>query len=218
MTESIHSQLTLVVDASGTPIQMGLPTATGWSRMESDPGQAMEGIFRLVHLLFDSSDLRLDQVTTLYYCEGPGSTLGLRLAATFVKTLLWNGKGKVRLFQYNALDLAALIPDSEPASLQAPFRRGRRFVRTPGASASLIGNKKIIDEENALSEYPDSLHLPDNRTSLLELPESSMLSYELSAINGLSDLNKISVPSDEPQPYSPEPMVFKKWEPTIRPD
>jgi tRNA A37 threonylcarbamoyladenosine modification protein TsaB len=218
MTESIHSQLTLVVDASGTPIQIGLPTANGWARLENEPGQAMEGIFRLVHLLFDSSDLRLDQVTTLYYCEGPGSTLGLRLAATFVKTLLWNGKGKVRLFQYNALDLAALIPDSEPASLQAPFRRGRRFVRTPGASASLIGNKKIIDEENALSEYPDSLHLPDNRTSLLELPESSMLPYDLSAINGLNDLKKISVPADEPQPYSPEPMVFKKWEPTIRPD
>ena len=90
MTEFIHSPLTLVVDASATPIQMGLPSDKGWDCLESDPGQAMEGIFRLVHLLFDSSDLRLDQVTTLYYCEGPGSTLGLRLAATFVKTLLWN--------------------------------------------------------------------------------------------------------------------------------
>ena len=109
MTKSTHSPLTLVVDASGTPIQMGLPTATGWSRMESDPGQAMEGIFRLVHLLFDSSDLRLDQVTTLYYCEGPGSTLGLRLAATFVKTLLWNGKGKFASFNTMPLILPPLF-------------------------------------------------------------------------------------------------------------
>ena len=138
------------------PFRWGYPLPPGgvvWRVTQARQWKEFSGWFIC---LFDSSDLRLDQVTTLYYCEGPGSTLGLRLAATFVKTLLWNGKGKVRLFQYNALDLAALIPDSEPSSLQAPFRRGRRFVRTPEASGSLIGDKKIIDEENALSEYPDS--------------------------------------------------------------
>jgi len=40
-----------------------------------------------------------------------------------------------------------------------------------------------------------------------------MLSYDLAMLSGLQDLEKISVSTDQPEPYSPEPMIFKKWIP-----
>lgn len=205
--------VSLVVDASGSPIQMGIASSHGWEKLEKDNAQAMEGVFQLVEKIFSGDQYSLKNVTKIYYCEGPGSTLGLRLAAAFVKTLLWESQGRVTLFQYNALDLAALIPDSYPASLQAPFRRGRRFVRTPAKDSEYVGDKKILDEGAALTEYPDSLHLPDPRGSSLNIPINSMLSYDLAELSGLQDLEKISLPIDQPEPYSPEPMTFKKWAP-----
>jgi hypothetical protein len=205
--------ISLVVDASGSPIHMGIASSDGWEKLEKDNAQAMEGVFQLVEKIFHGDPYSLKNVTKIYYCEGPGSTLGLRLAAAFVKTLLWESEGRITLFQYNALDLAALIPDSPPASLQAPFRRGRRFVRTPSKDSEYVGDKKILDEEAALTEYPDSLHLPDPRGSSLNIPSKSMLSYDLAMLSGLQDLEKISVSTDQPEPYSPEPMIFKKWIP-----
>jgi len=213
---SHHSPLALVVDASGSPIQIGLPSAHGWIRLETDPSQAMQGIFHLVHKLFDGAPLSLKQVSQIYFCEGPGSTLGLRLAAAFVKTLIWQRGDSVQLFQYNALDLAMLMPTSPPPSLQAPFRRGRRFVRLSTGENSFIGEKKIMEEEDAIREYPQSLHIPDQRGSNLVIPSSSTLAYDLQKIKGLEDLQKVSLSAEQPLPYSPEPMTFKKWEPSLK--
>ncbi len=209
--------LSLVVDASHSPVHLGIPSADGWIDLQSYDGQAMEGIFSIVHQLFDGTNRKLNQVRTIYFCEGPGSTLGLRLAAAFVKTLLWESDGKTRLFQYNALDLAVRMADRAPASLQAPFRVGRRFVRLPGTDNGNVGEKIILDEEDALQRFPDSLHIPNPRRAKFTPPGKSLLPYDLTRICGLSDIEPISASKEQPVPYSPEPAVFKKWEPTIRP-
>ena len=55
----------------------------------------MDGLFRALEELFKGRIDKLNSVDVIYFCCGPGSTLGLRLAAAFVKTILWEGKGKV---------------------------------------------------------------------------------------------------------------------------
>ena len=209
MTE-LNSKLPLVVDASSTPLHLGIPHSEGWQKIIQDSGQAMDGIFRAVECLFEDRIDSLNDVVEIYYCCGPGSTLGLRLAATFVKTMIWESEGRISLFQYNALDMATTLPGFSAQFLQAPFRMGRRFVRS-GTPATL-GKKEILDEEEAIQQYPDSQHLLGQRQIGVKLPEHKILKYDLEKINGLKILSKISEPAEIPAPYSPEPPTFKKWD------
>jgi tRNA A37 threonylcarbamoyladenosine modification protein TsaB len=206
-------QLPLVVDVSSSPLQVGIPQPTGWLRIETDPEQAMEGLFRATQKLFQDQPDDLNAIDAVYYCCGPGSTLSLRLAAAFVKTLLWEAKGRISLFQYNALDLAACMTKESINSIQAPFRMGKRFVRTGKVRA--IGQKNILLEEDALEKYPQSLHILGPRAIAIEIPEAQILKYDLNSVNGLTDLNLVSETAEQPAPYSPEPMTFKKWEGVI---
>ena len=206
-------QLPLVVDVSSSPLQVGIPQPNGWLRIETDQEQAMEGLFRATQKLFQDQPDNLNEIDAVYYCCGPGSTLSLRLAAAFVKTLLWEAKGRISLFQYNALDLAACMTKESINSIQAPFRMGKRFVRT--GKNRKIGQKNILLEDDALKQYPKSLHLLGPRAIAIEIPEAQILKYDLNSVNGLTDLNLISEPAEQPAPYSPEPMTFKKWEGVI---
>ena len=206
-------QLPLVVDVSSSPLQVGIPQPNGWLRIETDPEQAMEGLFRATQKLFQDQPDDLNSIDAVYYCCGPGSTLSLRLAAAFVKTLLWEAKGRISLFQYNALDLAACMTKESINSIQAPFRMGKRFVRTGKVRA--IGQKNVLLEEDALEKYPQSLHLLGPRAIAIEIPEAQILKYDLNSVNGLTDLNLVSETTEQPAPYSPEPMTFKKWEGVI---
>ena len=206
-------QLPLVVDVSSSPLQVGVPQTNGWLRIETDPEQAMEGLFRATQNLFQDQPDDLNAIDVVYYCCGPGSTLSLRLAAAFVKTLLWEAKGRISLFQYNALDLAACMTKESINSIQAPFRMGKRFVRTGKVRA--IGQKNVLLEEDALEKYPQSLHLLGPRAIAIEIPEAQILKYDLNSVNGLTDLNLVSETAEQPAPYSPEPMTFKKWEGVI---
>lgn len=206
-------QLPLVVDVSSSPLQVGIPQTNGWLRIETDPEQAMEGLFRATQKLFQDQPDDLNAIDAVYYCCGPGSTLSLRLAAAFVKTLLWEAKGRISLFQYNALDLAACMTKESINSIQAPFRMGKRFVRTGKVRA--IGKKNVLLEEDALEKYPQSLHLLGPRAIAIEISEAQILKYDLNSVNGLTDLNLVSETAEQPAPYSPEPMTFKKWEGVI---
>lgn len=207
--DEFKPKLPLVVDASSNPLHLGIPNHTGWEKIVSDPGQAMDGLFRALEELFDNRSDKLNSVDVIYFCCGPGSTLGLRLAAAFVRTILWEGQGKISLFQYNALDLASLLSDSSISSIQAPFRMGKRFLRT-GPPYS-IGKKEILAEEVALKDYPDSFHLLGPRQLSIEIPEEKILSYQLEKIGGIEELSLISEPAEQPVPYSPQPATFAKW-------
>ena len=124
----------------------------------------------------------------------PRLDLGLRLAAAFVKTLRWcHAHASFEVFAYNALDLASLLVPKENSIIQAPFRVGFRFVRLPHQNA--FEAEKIVSQDEAFSEYPDSFHLPDIRKRSVPVSPERTLSYDLSKIKGLSDLNLVSKPA-----------------------
>jgi len=202
--------LPLVIDASSTTIQMGIPEQNDWLILEESNSLAMQGIFETCHQIFKNIDRNLREVDALLYCAGPGSTLGLRIAATFCRTILWNSNAQVKLFDYNALDLAALIVNQPERTIQAPFRAKRRLVRLP--TDSPFGKIEIIEAEDTATAYPDSLHLPDNRPFKQEIPQDRLIDYKLTNIAGLSDLQKICTAKETATPFSAEQVEFKKWD------
>ena len=157
--------------------------------------------------------IEISKIKQVYFCEGPGSTLGLRLAAAFVRTLKWSQKSSgFKVFAYNALDLASILAPQKNAIIQAPFRVGFRFVRIPHIEP-IKSEKKIIPEDEALAEYPNSYHLPDLRKRSKPVDPEKTLDYDLSLISGLDDLKTISKPCPDILPYNPKAPEFKKWTP-----
>lgn len=205
----------LVVDASSNLVQVGIPEKSRWLCLAKVEEQALEGLFLATENILRDSKKDISKINSVYYCEGPGSTLGLRLAAAFVKTLKWcHAHASFEVFAYNALDLASLLVPKENSIIQAPFRVGFRFVRLPHHNA-VEAEKKIVTQEEAFSKYPDSFHLPDIRKRSIPVSPEKTLSYDLSEIKGLSDLNLVSKPCTEITPYNPRVPQFKKWTPRI---
>jgi hypothetical protein len=206
----------LAVDASSTRIQVGIPGAMDWVHLETVELPALEGLFQAISRLVDKTGINLGEVDELFFCEGPGSTLGLRITAAFAKTLLWEGRGKISLYSYNALDLASQMIGRPPLHLQAPFRKGWRFVRTQ-MDGSAIGSKNLHESKEALSLFPESHHLPDPRSIGEAIDSAKIIDYDLDRTKGLKDLRAVAEPADTPVVYSPVPPTFKKWEPARSP-
>ncbi len=202
----------LVVDASSSNLQVGLATAEGWNRIESSAKQAMEGLYHAIGRILSNSECKMDGISVVHYCEGPGSTLGLRIAAACVRTMAWNASSRdFRLFKYNALDLAPRMVEEKVSFLQAPYRMGTRIVRIEGSNP--IGRKQLFNAEQALKKFPNSHHLPDPRNHF-PLPDNAVLiKYDLARVSGLSDLNPISQPCSSPLPFAPQATAFRKWNP-----
>ena len=203
----------LVVDASTNHVQVGIPEAKNWQCLARVEEQALEGLFLATEKILQDSKKKISQVSSVYYCEGPGSTLGLRLAAAFVRTLKWSQpRADFKVFTYNALDLGSLLVSSKNSFIQAPFRVGFRFVRFPHSNPE-EAEKKIVPQDEAFSEYPDSFHLPDIRKRSTPVMPEQTINYDLTNINGLADLNLVSKPCSSILPYSPKAPEFKKWTP-----
>ena len=172
--------------------------------------QVMEGLFSASNEALQTAKKKWEEVDAIFFCEGPGSTLGLRIACAFIRTIQWSNRSNLRLFRYNALDMANLLCNS-PASIQAPFRRGFRFVRT---GEEPIGRIEIFKTEEAGQLFPDSMHLPDPRNSQEEIPPDKKICYHLGdQIKNVREMLAICQECDEAIPYSPRPPEFKKWVP-----
>ncbi len=203
----------LVVDTSTSPVQVGIPALNSWKALHQVESQALEGLFSATGKVLEISGYKISNINCVYFCEGPGSTLGLRLAAAFVRTIRWSQKSsEFKVFSYNALDLASILAPQKNAIIQAPFRVGLRFVRISNIE-SKNSEKKIIPEDEALREYPNSYHLPDPRKRSKPVDPEKTLVYDLSLIEGLNHLKIISKPCTDILPYNPMAPKFKKWTP-----
>lgn len=217
MAESSKSRFRLpfVVDASGSFIQVGIPDKTSWRSLSISNDQALEGLFKAAEKTLHESNETMLEVDAVFFCEGPGSTLGLRIAAAFVRTIAWASRTSPEIFQYNALDLATKMTKAKKSTIQAPFRKGYRFLRT---GSETIGKKEILSEEKALEFQDDCVHLPDLRNPNHPPPPAKIITYDLSYVHGLTDLIPLANRSETAIPYSPCPAEFTKWEdPKISP-
>ena len=204
----------LIVDASSSVIQVGIANTSGWEEVASSQSPALNGVFETVSKLIKNSNLKFSEIDAIFFCAGPGSTLGLRLTLAFIKTLKWEVGKKLKLFSYNALDLAASMSSKKDFFIQAPFRMGWRIVRIE-RSGSPIGKKIILETKDALKDYPKSIHLKDQRKNAKDINLNQFLDYDIRSVKGLKDLLPISEEKDGLEVYNPKPPSFKKWRPNI---
>ena len=204
-------RLPLLVDAS-SQVQVGIPDSKGWLSLVREEKPALESLFVAIPKSLEEIDASISAIDAILFCEGPGSTLGLRVAATAVKTILRENEPSPTLFTYNALDLAAILSNDASRPILAPFRKGKRFLRRP-IEDSAIGSIEILEEPISESLATEALHLPSLR-SWETLPEGlDVLDYDLSHIAGLAGIAPILRPAEIPEVVTPLPAEFRKWKP-----
>jgi hypothetical protein len=205
----------LVLDVSSSCVQSGIATENGWRKLVVSSNPPMNGVFQTVAQLIKELKIKIGEIDSIFFCAGPGSTLGLRLASAFIKTMQWQKEGTLQLYSYNALDLACQMAEKSPLILQAPFRMGWRIVRS-SPDQQAIGKKEIFESEEALQKFPTSLHLKDLRKNAHLIDPQYIIDYQLNKINGLTGLLSVSELVKELEVYSPRPPQFKKWTPSIQ--
>ena len=148
--ETFDAKVPLLIDASTPLLQVGVIEKEGWKSIETSEKQVMEGLFVASQKAMAKANLSLSSVDAIFFCEGPNSTLGLRIVCAFIRTIQWANHPTPLLMKYNALDLGQTICKSK-TSIQAPFRRGFRLVRTGGQG---IGERKYLALKMRPSSFP----------------------------------------------------------------
>jgi len=113
----------LFFDASGTRVRIGILNDEFWAAYRESESQALAAIFGEVEAVLDSAKITWPEIQSYLYVEGPGSVLGLRIAAMAIRA--WqvedakvaNGASRP-VFSCNSLQLAAALASTE---IKPPF-------------------------------------------------------------------------------------------------
>ena len=126
--ECSHFSLPLLLDASSPKVQVGIPEAKGLRALHCAEEPALTSIFKGFQRCLEEIGRGADEIDAIFFCEGPGSTLGLRAALTLVKTLQSQVSPPPAIFVYNALHAANLVCENPDKPILADYRQGQWYL------------------------------------------------------------------------------------------
>lgn len=207
----------LLIDAAGPEIVAGLLGDGGWLACARSEGDALASIEPAVARLLAERECPLESLAGCLYASGPGSTLGLRLAAMFLRGLMQLPELRHwRCLCYHNLELAcagmAANSPAESTRLAAPWRRDRlHLVRMiPGPPAAFERGSVAPDSvvEKSIPIVRLGRRLPDMED------KAAMLPYPVERIPEiLGAFPELLSPCREPALYTAEDPAFAKWSP-----
>lgn len=218
MTSDWQSGRWLVFDAAGPALVLGILEEGDWRDHICSREGFLESLKPGVEKLLADAGISLDSLNGVIFASGPGSTLGLRLAAMFVRTLLqqpqlqhWD------CLTYNNLQLACAAqcrPGGPEYRLAAPWRRDRLHQATykPGPPTEFTletvypdaaAGNQIVELGNRMSAAPAGMEqLPYPADSIPQI---------------LRQWPELLTRVDHPELYSAEDPQFAKWSSTRHP-
>ncbi len=164
---------TLVLDAASARIQCGWlveGAAPCWAESQQEAGV---GLFNCIHTL----GLNLSEVNSFVFCSGPGSILGIRVAAMALRT--WTVLKRRPMFAYCSLELLARALNQSDASIIADARRESWHLYrigcglTRAAATDLTGDLIMPDGFRHWTPLPPRVQLApyDVRVLLTKVPD-----------------------------------------------
>lgn len=209
MVMNPHS-LYLVLDASSPKVLTGLWQAGQWAAFRTVSNQALDGLFEGIRDCLNEAGITLDAVQGFVHCEGPGSVLGVRLAAMAIEG--WKALPPWKnqpLFVYNRLAwVAAALDETEPFHLISESRRGRWNVyHSRSEEITLL-------EDASLPGLPGKcFHFPQ-RAGSHQAPEGiTVVDPDMEKLPELLMTPGLLRASEHPSVYSPDQPSYKTWVP-----
>ncbi len=202
--------LYLVLDASSLKVSTGLWQAGEWIAFRETPHQALNGLFQGTRDCLNEAGVTLKAVQGFIHCEGPGSVLGVRLAAMAIEG--WKALPPWKacpLFVYNRLVwVAAALDEPEPFHLISESRQGRWNVYH-----SQSGDMTLVEDASLANLPGKCFHFPQRKGSH-QAPEGiSVVDPEIGKRPELLMTPGLLRASEHPTVYSPDQPNYKTWIP-----
>lgn len=189
-----------MLDAASSCVQVGWIEANGTNQWTSLADEAGVALFRGIKELGRNPT----DAGALIFCEGPGSILGIRTAATAIRT--WLTLRERPVFTYQSLDLVARSLNDPGTTVIADARRqlwhaqvvGQPLTRVP--AEELTGRLVMPDGFRHWSAIPANVeHTPYDVARLLHATaEADILS-----------------PCEDPDAFLHSEPDYKTWTPQI---
>lgn len=207
---------TLYLDAASPAIAVGLRVDAGaapaWQHTHDEAGVAL---FRAVEMLTRARGIAVADIAEVVFCEGPGSLLGVRLAAMALRT--WAALPRSALLEvmgYRSLELVA-------AGLLARGQRGPFHVIVDGRRATW--NTLAVDAHGAWSaiarrpvaeDFPtgEPVFHPQGFPLWQALPAGvQAVAYNAAALPELAGRFPLLRPVAAPEAYMVEMPAYREW-------
>ncbi len=220
MPESSPQYPLLILDSASTNISIGIrlnPSDAGvW--YDSDE-QAGISIFRGIEFCLKKSQTTFKDLSSILYCAGPGSMLGIRTAAMALRTWLHTAQSSLSIYQYKSLSLAAaercLSNNSVPFTIVLDARRSRWHTLTITEQNWQENIQSITSED--LSQIQHEIFLPEGFATWTELSfPFQKCSYTPHLFADTSFLRKLAYKTTSPNVFMTEKPIYQKWDATIR--
>lgn len=203
----------LAIDSASTRIHAGILRVDRPPTWETCSDEAGVGLFAATERALQRAETDLSRVSAFVFCSGPGSVLGIRIAAVAIRT--WNVVRARPSFSYGSLDLVAkfqLHQERElPFSVIADARRDtwHRVAVSPAAEVSPVDRAApdvVTGRILSLEYFRHWTPLP---------PQTQIVPYDVAQM--LEHLPDIPLFQEalEPDAFLHEQPVYQTWTPQV---
>lgn len=207
----------LVIDGSSSCFFSGVLEKDGsWLAYKKAPEPALESLFKTVDIVLEEAGLELDRIQSFFYCEGPGSVLGLRLCAMAIETWRRIHPGPTELYAYNSLKLVAACLQNagrvkEESLLISDWKKDT--WNSLKISPTTLGVVAPISATELSGWQGPLYHLPA-RKGWQDPPENALeLAYEPEKLASLTEVPELILRSQAVTLYNSGINSFQKWTP-----
>lgn len=209
----------LVIDSSSRKTWVGVKMAPTELLFGESTEESSRCLFELVPLQLKAAKLKLEEIASIAYCEGPGSMLSIRATVMAIRT--WAGigiQGAKQLFAFTSLELG-----KELVAASGKFDSGCLIVTDARRNAwnslpypsnatqpiSIIENDSLENEQRTIVSFDSFLQWTKTNATILELPYQPEIAF--------ADERCLSFlrPVEHASPLNLRVNDYKKWTPKI---
>ncbi len=211
----------LFLDASGVSPRLGLWREGRWLAWSASDAPALEALYADIRALLNQAQLPWEQLGGYIYVEGPGSVLGLRVAAMAIRAWQTDDAarrgGKARpTWACGSLQLAASLAIAggtpPPFAIFTEARQGHWHLLEVASATVGQANAGSAREvgENDLPHGP-LFHLPARKAWHKAPPHARTIPTSLHDHPEILNLPNLLHPVTIPTPFTGQPHEYKKW-------
>jgi hypothetical protein len=208
----------LVTDCSAPGVRVGILAESGWLAYEKNEGETGAVLFQAIKQVLSTAHLSLKNIGSFAFCEGPGSTLGIRINAMALRTWTSLAETEKQVFAYRSLNAAAILinhtqPDVSVFCILSDLRKNS-WNGSQVISGNPPSNIEVVSRE-AIDTWPMPRYFIQQRIHSPGLPpDSTRLEYDLEPIGNSQSFLDLLKLVEMPTVFQTTNTQFKKWVPT----
>lgn len=204
----------LLVDAAGPLVQTGLWHSGEWLRWIGSREEAGRSLFAGVETILSEEKISLADLSGFFFCEGPGSMLGIRIAAMAIRSWQTVVATPLPVFTYQSHAFLAHVllarPIAPPFHVISDARRNRWNATSVAADGSIAPLRRL--EEEAVAELAGPVYrMEEVIRNEAPVPVAEVIPYSLEQEAARFLEAGLLRRQNEANPLTLESPEYQKW-------